>query len=280
MTATCFKSRLWWLVVLTVIAIVSANRRRPSLRLFPFVQALQRNNNSNDTGTKQQEEESSSTDGYQAELVDDDYDEYDNEEEEHDNNLHVHSLLQVPCCLEVPDLHRCKTVTTIVDTGAQVTVLSAEAAQKCGVVHLMDQRYAGEATGVGTCRVLGRIPAGALLLHLAGTTVPSPAITVLDNNSMGMDLLLGLDFLRDTGAILNMKNEEMILSQGNEKEQVVIPFLQPRNHLGETSVGGWINNDILSSLESSVRHADEYDDIDEEEDDGEDDDEDLDMSGV
>ena len=62
--------------------------------------------------------------------------------------------------------HKQHAVTTIVDTGAQVTVLSFHAAQTCGIAHLIDQRYAGQATGVGRCRVVGRIPAGALVLAI------------------------------------------------------------------------------------------------------------------
>ena len=46
-----------------------------------------------------------------------------------------------------------------VDTRAQVTVISAVAAKRASIYHLIDGRYAGRATGVGHCKVLGRIPA-------------------------------------------------------------------------------------------------------------------------
>lgn len=197
---------------------------------------------------------------------------------------HHSSLLQVPCIIEIPHSQRKTPVTTIIDTGAQVTVLSAEAAQKCGVSHFMDQRYAGQATGVGSCRVLGRIPAGCLHLHLSPShTIPCPAITVLDNDSMEMDLLLGLDFLRDAGAVLNLNKNVMVLSScGNDR--VVIPFIRSAQHDSDDDdemmdtaafAGGWINSDIFSSLERS-RIASAYDPSD----DDEEDDESLDMSGV
>jgi hypothetical protein len=115
---------------------------------------------------------------------------------------------------------------------------------------------------------LGRIPAGALLLHLATTTVPSPAITVLDNNSMGMDLLLGLDFMRDTGAILNLKEEEMTIQW--EGEQVMIPFLRPKEKIGAECDAGWINNDIVECIDNDFSDDEGQDDSYEE----------LDMSGV
>ena len=50
-------------------------------------------------------------------------------------------------------------MATYVDTGAQVTIISASAAKRAGIYHLIDRRYAGRATGVGQCRILGRIPA-------------------------------------------------------------------------------------------------------------------------
>ena len=50
-------------------------------------------------------------------------------------------------------------MAAFVDTGAQVTIISASAAKRAGIYHLMDRRYAGRATGVGQCKILGRIPA-------------------------------------------------------------------------------------------------------------------------
>jgi hypothetical protein len=228
--------------------------------LFPFVQALQRNNN-----VKQ---ETSWTEKILGEAFEEEEDEEEEEEDETATLPHVHSLLQVPCALEVPD-NRVTPVTCIIDTGAQLTVLSKEAAQRGGFLHILDRRYAGQATGVGSCRVLGRIPAGALLLHLSTTTVPSPAITVLDNNSMGMDLLLGLDFMRDTGAILNLKEEEMTIQLAGEK--VMIPFLRPKKDTGKECDAGWINNDVSRCINNDFSDDEGEDGSNYEE---------LDMSGV
>jgi hypothetical protein len=261
----------WWLEWMTGTAAESRSRR-PFL-VFPFVQALQRNNN-NDNAKPEVKPEMPSpwTEGFVSEA----YEPEQEEDEDHDVENqefavlpHMHSLLQVPCALEIPEhTNRVTTVTCIVDTGAQVTVLSREAAQRGGVLHLLDRRYAGQATGVGSCRVLGRIPAGALLMHLATTTVPSPAITVLDNNSMGMDLLLGLDFMRDTGAILNLKEEEMTIQSAGQ--QVMIPFLRPKENIGAKCDAGWINNDIIQCVDNDFSDDEEHDDSYEE----------LDMSGV
>lgn len=57
-------------------------------------------------------------------------------------------------------------VAAYVDTGAQVTIISASAAKRAGIYHLIDRRYAGRATGVGHCKVLGRIPARHVYFNL------------------------------------------------------------------------------------------------------------------
>ncbi len=48
-------------------------------------------------------------------------------------------------------------VKTFVDTGAQVTVMSKECAERRGLMSELDKRFAGKAVGVGSTRILGRI---------------------------------------------------------------------------------------------------------------------------
>lgn len=160
-------------------------------------------------------------------------------------HMHTHPLLQVPCSIQLAGTPSGSTATTttttmmtmttekrtpiqtFIDTGAQVSVLSVQAAGRAGVLQMMDRRYAGHAQGVGQCRVLGRLPAGALYLHLHGqVVVEAPAVTILERTNDGVDLLLGLDFLRDHGAILNLRTEEMLLQSA--QGEVSIPFIRPR----------------------------------------------------
>jgi DNA damage-inducible protein 1 len=50
-----------------------------------------------------------------------------------------------------------RILRAFVDTGAQVTVMSAACAARCGLLSKVDKRFAGRAVGVGSAKILGRI---------------------------------------------------------------------------------------------------------------------------
>jgi Aspartyl protease len=165
--------------------------------------------------------------------------------------LQLHPLLQVPLaislasssssssnsCSSDDEKSGCKPVRTYCDTGAQRTVMSWDCAQQLGLLQHLDRRYAGKATGVGSCRVLGRIPAGICQFHFhggssdqssgAGVTVKSPPITIIESaGTPGVELLLGLDFLREYQAVLSLGEEDLALFVKGKVYR--IPFLRPR----------------------------------------------------
>jgi DNA damage-inducible protein 1 len=53
-------------------------------------------------------------------------------------------------------------IQAFVDSGAQSTIISLRKAEECGLIRLMDKRFAGMAIGVGTSRILGRVHAAEM----------------------------------------------------------------------------------------------------------------------
>lgn len=106
-----------------------------------------------------------------------------------------------------------------VDSGAQMTIISLEAAQKCGLSRLIDNRWSGIAKGVGTAKIVGRIHVAPLKI---GNSFFSSSFTVLENNG-GVDLLLGLDMLRKHQCVIDLR--ETALRIGEE----VVPFLSEKD---------------------------------------------------
>ncbi len=113
------------------------------------------------------------------------------------------------------------TLQAFVDSGAQATIMSKKCAQKCGILDLVDTRFAGVAVGVGTGKILGRIH--IVQLQIGNTYFPC-SVTVMDDMSLptsgmsgagkgsgdapkpkDMDFLLGLDMLKRHLCIMDLE---------------------------------------------------------------------------
>lgn len=82
-------------------------------------------------------------------------------------------------------------VKAFVDSGAQMTIMSRSCAERVGILRLMDTRYSGIASGVGTGKILGKI----LLVNAGlGNSFFPISVTVLESDNV--DCLFGLDTLK------------------------------------------------------------------------------------
>lgn len=91
-----------------------------------------------------------------------------------------------------------------VDSGAQVTVMSQQCAERCGIAHLLDKRFSGVVRGVGQARIIGRVHLA--LLELAGEVMEC-SFTVVEKQ--GTELLLGLDMLRKHAMSIDLEHDSL-----------------------------------------------------------------------
>ncbi|KAK3798555.1 hypothetical protein RRG08_031568 [Elysia crispata] len=107
-------------------------------------------------------------------------------------------------------------VKAFVDSGAQMTIMSQQCAERCHIMRLVDKRWEGVAKGVGTQKILGRVH--LCQIEIANVFLQS-SFSILENQPM--DMLLGLDMLKRHQCIIDLRKNRLEI--GDEK--IFTPFL-------------------------------------------------------
>eukprot|EP00817_Percolomonadidae_sp_ATCC50343_P002745 CAMPEP_0117428544 /NCGR_PEP_ID=MMETSP0758-20121206/8223_1 /TAXON_ID=63605 /ORGANISM="Percolomonas cosmopolitus, Strain AE-1 (ATCC 50343)" /LENGTH=457 /DNA_ID=CAMNT_0005214949 /DNA_START=18 /DNA_END=1391 /DNA_ORIENTATION=+ len=110
-----------------------------------------------------------------------------------------------------------KDTVALIDTGAQMSVISEKKALNLGLGRWINKRFEGKVHGVGTSNIIGRICKTEMFI---GDASIDTSLTVLENQKHdAIDIIIGLDLMKSHGIIVDL--QQNVLRVGNTS----IPFL-------------------------------------------------------
>ncbi len=107
------------------------------------------------------------------------------------------------------------TISPMIGTGANGTLMSESFSRACGIFDLIDRRFEGVARGVSTGKIIGRVHAASI--ELGGHDFFT-SYTIIER--MGCHVILGLDFLRRNRCSIDFHRNQLILPF----EKTVVPI--------------------------------------------------------
>lgn len=97
-------------------------------------------------------------------------------------------------------------VRAFIDSGAQTTIMSQACAERCGIMRLVDKRWAGYAKGVGIQKIIGRVHLGHIQIN---DVFLQSSFSILEEQVM--DMLLGLDMLKRHQCCIDLRRNILVI---------------------------------------------------------------------
>lgn len=135
------------------------------------------------------------------------------------------SVVMLYCAMEVNG----HPVTALIDSGAQMTIMSKSCAERCGLMRYVDTRMASLARGVGESKILGKIHSAMLKV---GSQLVDVSISVIEQNTL--EFIFGLDMMRKHRAVIDLREDVLLL--GDEKIRFLTEGQMPDRLRGSNSI--------------------------------------------
>ena len=154
-------------------------------------------------------------------------------------------------------------IPALVDTGAQISVMSESCARRCRVANMIDGRFSGKVVGVGSSDILGRI--NELPMQVGPISFHNKVSILRESR---IDLILGLDFLRRFRTEINLDERILKLKVRNRIIRISLianhdgPLKKSRgeNEYDEEDI--IIQEESSSEEDSTCNEDDRYDYLD------------------
>jgi len=137
-------------------------------------------------------------------------------------------------------------VKAFIDSGAQVTIMSKSCAEKCEIMRLMDNRFAGTARGVGVQKISGKIH--LCQIQIENDFLPT-SFTILEDQDM--EVMLGLDMLKRHQCCIDLKRNLLVIGTTGTETRFLSENEIPNTLAHHTNEDAQLNEAISRSIKES-----------------------------